>query len=97
MRYIAVKWLHDDTEEPVLLFSELNDKGWEVRKVEVFRDGLAHFADANQHSGSTELGLMPVPPLNEIAADPQFQAHEITREEFEKVWQDALRQKKISI
>jgi hypothetical protein len=92
MHYIEVKWLHDDSEDPILLFSELDENGWEVRKVEFFRDGIAHFADANQHSGSTELGILPVPPLKQIAADAQFSPREITREEFEKAWRYALSQ-----
>lgn len=97
MQYIAVKWLHDGAEEPVLLFHELDDEGWEVRKVEVFRDGVAHFADSNQQSGPTELGLLPVPPFEQIAADPEFDLREITQDEFEKVWQDALHRRKFSL
>ncbi len=91
MRYVAVEWLHDD-EEPILLYSELDQEGWEVRKVEVYRSGAAHYAEAGRRTGSTLLGEMPVPSLQEIAADPQFRPREITREEFEQVWQQSLRQ-----
>lgn len=97
MHYIVVKWLHYFSEEPVLLFSELDDQGWEIRKVEVFRDGVAYFADARRHSGSTALGLLPVPDLAEIATDSQFLPREITPEEFERVWEDALHRRTVSV
>ncbi len=37
-------------------------------------------------SGSTRLGEEPIPPLSEIASDPQFEPIEITKEEFEEIW-----------
>ena len=89
MRYLRVAWLHDHADEPVELFSELDDRSWEIRKVEVFRDGSFGFADADETSGSTRLGLDPVPPPDEIALDPQFRPEIITRAEFERVWEAA--------
>ncbi len=44
MKYIRVKWNHLFSDEPVLLFSELDDARWEVRKIEVFRDGHQGYA-----------------------------------------------------
>jgi len=34
MKYIKVSWRHVHAEEPVLLYSELDDLHWETRKVE---------------------------------------------------------------
>ena len=85
MRYIHVNWLHDHADEPVDLYSELDGESWEVRKVEVFRGGKFGFADASLSSASTGLGLEPVPPLDEIASDPQFRADEIKQAEFERL------------
>jgi hypothetical protein len=42
---------------PVVLYSELDDNRFEVRKVEVFRDGRLGYADAVRSSGGTGLGL----------------------------------------
>jgi len=39
MTYLKVKWIHSHPDAPVLLYSELDRERWEVRKVEVFRDG----------------------------------------------------------
>jgi hypothetical protein len=84
--YIAVRWLHSDPRDPVELFSELDDVRNEIRKVEVFADGRAHYADSTSHIGDTMLGLVPVPPLDEIAGDLQFVPRVITAEEFAAVW-----------
>lgn len=84
--YIAVKWLHSFIDEPVLLLSELDEQCWEVRKIEVFRDGTATFADATHETETTTLGQLPVPPLAEIASDPEFVSREITLAEFEVWW-----------
>jgi hypothetical protein len=45
-----VLWHHDRPDEPVALYSEI-DSGFEVRKVEVHRDGRHEYAD---RSRSTE-------------------------------------------
>ena len=86
MKYICVKWNHKHQDEPVLLYSELDAGRWEKRKVGVFRDGHNGFASIDESAGSTRLGEEPIPPLAEIASDPQFQPAEITKQEFEEVW-----------
>jgi len=91
MRYIKVAWLHDYPRDPVLLYSEVGADGYETRKVELFRDGAMTFADEETEAGSTGLGEIPVPSLEEIAADTEerFVPEAITREEFERVWTQA--------
>lgn len=89
MRYIRVHWFHDHPTEPVELYSELDDESWEVRKVYVFADGRAEYAGPDGGNGETLLGEAPVPPLNEIAQDPEFLPAVIGRDEFEAVWEAA--------
>ena len=89
MTYIKVKWLHSSTDYPVLLYSELDADRWETRKVEVYADGRVDFADQQEQSGKTELGIVPVPPLEEIAADSEFEPEMISAEEFQSVWKQA--------
>jgi hypothetical protein len=89
MRYIKVRWVHDFPDEPVLLYSEIDEKGWETRKVYLFRNGPAGFAGGGETSRSVFLGIEPIPSLDEIGRDPQFQPSEISRGEFEKVWGEA--------
>jgi hypothetical protein len=86
MKYVKVRWIHELPDEPVMLYSELTDESWEVRKVEIYADGRATFADDSRSTGSTKLGIEPYPGLIEIAADPQFEPKEISADEFDVVW-----------
>ncbi|ANY84031.1 hypothetical protein BB934_37860 (plasmid) [Microvirga ossetica] len=94
MKYIKVRWLHTSPDSPVLLYSELNDELWEVRKVEVYADGRVDFADREEQSGSTRLGIEPLPTLEEIAADPEFELTVISAEEFDSAWEVAKARQK---
>jgi uncharacterized protein DUF6881 len=89
-RYQQVRWHHDLADEPVLLYSEI-DAGFEVRKVEVYRDGRLDYADGSRSTGTTMLGEKLMPGVAEINEDPQFSAAVITAAEFERVWQRATR------
>ena len=77
-----------DQREPIWLISELDANRWEMRKVEVFPDGAKGYASRGEEVRGTSLGQLAVPPLQEIASDPQFLAEEITKEEFEAIWED---------
>ena len=87
MKYFFVKWLHAFDEEPIIIYSELDNDRYETRKVEIFRNGTKGFADALETFGSTQLGVVPVPDIEDIANDPEFLPEEITKEAFERVWQ----------
>jgi hypothetical protein len=90
MTHIRCKWIHSLADEPITLYSELDDLRWELRKVEVFRDGKMGYADDGKSFGGAALSLEPLPPLAEIAIDPQFEPVEITRLEFESIWNKAV-------
>lgn len=87
-RFIAIDvvWKHDFEAEPVRLLSVLDSDRYEIRKLEFFRDGRVGFADGERTASGTQLGLLPVPVLTAINADPQFQARETTMEEFNTLW-----------
>jgi hypothetical protein len=86
--YMKVEWQHDSTEEPVLLYSEIVD-GWETRKVDIYRDGHLDFASETTETGTTSLGQVPVPPIDEISEQPEFLPVEISAEDFEEIWRHA--------
>lgn len=73
-----------------MLYSEVTD-GWEVRKVEAYRDGRMEVASESFQTGFTFLSETPFPAIEEIARDSQFTPEIITRDEFEVVWQEATR------
>jgi hypothetical protein len=91
MTYIKVIWHHEFRNEPVTLYSELDDQRFEVRKVELFSDGRTAFSCASDSSSSpySQLGLVPIPDNTEIARDSQFEIFEIEAEEFDLVWKSA--------
>jgi hypothetical protein len=86
MEYLKVKWIHSDPRFPVWKYTELDDDRYETRKVELFADGRCGYADDTEEAGGTGLGPYPELPLGEIAKDPEFEAFQISKEEFEKVW-----------
>lgn len=89
MRYMKVRWHHEDIEEPVLLYSEI-DAGREVRKVELYSDGRMDHADDTSSSGSTQLSEILMPTVEDLAEDPEFTPETIAREEFEAIWRQAV-------
>ncbi len=86
MKYIKIKWIHTFDDEPVWLYSELDDEGRETRKVEVFPDQTIGFASSTEKTEKTFLAFEPLPSVDEIAADPQFEPEEISRLEFKEIW-----------
>jgi hypothetical protein len=91
MKYIDVIWLSADPNDPVRLVSELDGDRFETRKLEYFRDGVVGFADAATAANGCALGVVPVPSLEEINGDGQFQAVAISGAEFERQWEARLR------
>ena len=87
MKYIRLKWNHTNPDEPVWIFSELDARGKEVRKIECFRNGFCDVATETASSGTATVLTTPLPDLSLLARrDPEFEPVEITKEEFEAVW-----------
>lgn len=84
--YISVRWIHAHPEKPTLLVSELNAARLELRKIEYFKNGRVGTASRGHSNGGTLLGTKPVPALEEINADRQFVAEEISEVEFNTQW-----------
>jgi Domain of unknown function (DUF6881) len=90
MNYIRAAWHHSFPDEPIVLYSEMNEERWEVRKVDIFREGPPGIASATLSTRDSMLSEKPIPPISEIASDAQFEPSEITKEEFEEVWSKAI-------
>jgi len=86
MNFIDVKWHHAESAEPVRLVSELDSERNETRKLEFFSDGRVGFASENASSQGTALGLMPVPPLEEINEQSEFEGVAMSASTFEQLW-----------
>lgn len=93
MTYIKVYWKHNFPDEPILMFSELDDARNEIRKVEVYREDLLGYACESANKNGTLLSECELPELNVINKDMQFEGSEIEKEEFEKIWKKAIGEK----
>ena len=86
MTYINVIWRSTDPADPVRLVSELDEQGYEVRKLEFFRNGVVGYADESATANGCALGKVPVPSLSEINQDDQFLGVSISAVAFEELW-----------
>jgi hypothetical protein len=91
MRHQRVVWQHELEDEPTVLWSEIGDDGYELRKVDEYRDGRFDTADARSSTGSTLLGDQKVPSLDEINRDAEFTGTKISQGLFETIWDRATR------
>ncbi len=89
MRYIRVHWKHDFADEPVVIYSAIDSTGREVRKVEQYRNGQMDLASGDTHTGRTVLSESLMPSLEEINAQDEFNGTEISRSEFDEVFDRA--------
>jgi len=90
MLHICIRWIHDSPDEPVWLFSELDDKGIEKRKVSFWGNGSHARAAEGIEVGDAALVREPFPNLSVLAKDPQFKVHEISPAAFELVWRRVI-------
>lgn len=90
MTYIKVQWIHDFQYEPIFLYSELDSKRNEIRKVEVYKNDKLGYACKNKSVNRTFLSKTEIPLLEDINADIQFDACEIDKEYFESIWNKAV-------
>ncbi|MGW5922138.1 DUF6881 domain-containing protein [Nocardia fluminea] len=89
MRYVKVAWHHDFDDEPTLYFHEVGDDNWETRRVQIYRDGHLEWADENHETPTAGLAEIEIAPVDEIGSQPEFDAEEISAEEFESQWSAA--------
>jgi hypothetical protein len=89
MKYVRVEWHHEFEDEPVTYFSELGDDRYEVRKVQVYRDGRMEWADEGHETASVGLSEISFPDLAQISSQPEFDAESIDQSEFERIWSSA--------
>ena len=88
--YVRGEWFHDFEDEPRFIYSELDDEGYELRKIEVFKDGsIGNASTDNPESGSTALADVAYPSIEEINAQKEFHMEEISAAEFEDLWKSS--------
>lgn len=89
MEYVKVAWEHDFPDEPVIYLSELGEDRYETRKVQLYRDGRADWADEHHETATVGLSEISFPSVEEISRQPDCRAEQISSEEFEQAWTNA--------
>lgn len=84
--YIYSKWINNPSDCPAEFYSELDSKRLETRKIEIFKNGKVGFASSNKATKGTRLGIEPVPSINEIRSQAEFEVKEISKAEFDAKW-----------
>ena len=99
MIYIKVRWFHNSNRkyqqwerDPVEIYSELDDERNELRKIEIFRDGKAICISDAGDSNGTGLSIEPIPSLDFINNQREFEATDIKRDDFEDKWRSVISQ-----
>ncbi|WP_186831998.1 hypothetical protein [Streptomyces sp. ISID311] len=91
MKYWKITWHHDFREEPVTLFSEIGEDGYETRKIQEYRDGRLLRTDGADETAEIGLSEIPVGRIEDVAARPEFSAFVISKADFESLWNCASR------
>jgi hypothetical protein len=86
--YIYSKWHNPPAGLPFEFYSEMDSRRYETRKIEIFPNGKVGVASSKLSISGTQLGLVPVPELDEIRAQPEFSVKEISADEFERKWEE---------
>ncbi len=91
MYYMKVKCNVLDSDEVTEIWSEVNEENDEVRKIEWFLGKPAQVTSINLFTFDTSLSLEPLPSIEEINADPEFEAVLIDKDQFELAWEESCR------
>lgn len=92
MQYLYVTWEHNFEDEPKEFYMELNEERFQERVLEIFEDGKIAYATSNQEF-NTFLAKEDYPCIEEINSMEEFRARLITKEEFEKIWEEKVTKK----
>jgi len=88
MRFLKIEWIHEMADEPYLIYAELDDAGYENRKMEIFKNGRIGYATQSSEFGGSILSEHPYPTVEEVAANAEFIPMQISKEEFESIWNE---------
>src|SRR5262249_35211961 len=89
MRYQKLLWHNPSVDQPIEIYSEIDDEDWEVRKVEFFRHGPPAYASATERVG-TDLADQTIP--RDLVKTTRLEPYDISQQQFEEVWTKAREQ-----
>ncbi|WP_396654028.1 DUF6881 domain-containing protein [Mechercharimyces sp. CAU 1602] len=86
---MKVIWIHELQDEPTEYYLEVDQKGFEIRKIVMYRDGKVEFATETIEYGAF-LSPVPVGTVEEISEEKEFEATEISKQEFLNIWESKV-------
>lgn len=92
MRYMHIELTTAEERVPQIIYSEIDDVEYEVRKVEIYFDGSVGYASSENEVGKTLLADQVIPTLEEIDNDNEIIATQLSREDFEIIWASYTKQ-----
>lgn len=91
MKYIKIHWKHNFPADPEFIYSEIDEDGYEVRKVEIFKNGTSIvYSDKINPDGLAE---GEYPSLSDLTFEEDVEsmtATEINKDEFCKIWNEKI-------
>jgi hypothetical protein len=91
--YFHCVWIDADEDAPVEDYGELDADRWPMRWVKKYRDGRLEACSYASDNWRDKMPEGEVPSISEINRDPQFSAKDISKAEFESVWNEANQSK----
>ncbi|WP_215145145.1 DUF6881 domain-containing protein [Exiguobacterium qingdaonense] len=88
MQFLKIEWIHKIADEPYIIYAELDDIGYENRKIEIYKNGRIGYATQSSEFGGSILSEHPYPTVEEISANSEFIPVQISKEEFERIWNE---------
>lgn len=79
MEYVKYFWKYTDDDTPILIFAELDEERYSIRDISVFPD--RHIEIQGEY-----ISEEPYPQNEEINDMVDFKIFNISKDEFEKVW-----------
>lgn len=89
--YFYGVWIHAPEDEPREYYDELDASRWSIRCVRKYRDGRFEAYSYASDNWRDVMPETPIPPLADINAHEEFYAKEISKAEFDTVWDRANR------
>ncbi|GAB4019863.1 DUF6881 domain-containing protein [Spirosoma koreense] len=93
MRYIQVDWIHNYPDDPTQLYSEVGEDGYEIRRIDIYRDGRIERVSEDTQDEYNFLNPQVYPSLEELNSKDEWdevKAQEIIKDDFETIWANGL-------
>jgi hypothetical protein len=88
--YVRAEWIHDQRGRAAIHLFRAGRRRVRAKEDGVFKDGsIGKASTDNPEAGSTALADVPYPSIEEINAQEEFHAEEISVAEFEDLWKSS--------